>query len=54
MTKDDSHQMARYLSANGLHIVECTCGERFKGQTHRQVMGYHFHHAWAKVNERRG
>ena len=52
--KGDSHTTARYIIVSGTHVVQCTCGEKFKGSDQKAVMGQHFRHAWAKVNERHG
>lgn len=46
---DGDHQVARSFSIAGLTIVQCDCGERFKGISHEQAMRDQFRHAWAKV-----
>lgn len=54
MAEEDEHQVARYFAHRDAlgylqHYVQCTCGERFKGDDDRDVMSKQFRHAWAKT-----
>lgn len=50
----EEHQVNRYFVNTDVlgytqHYVQCTCGEKFRGDNDRDVMGQQFRHAWAKV-----